>query len=195
MTEDLQNLLEKIQREGVEKATTAADKILADARAQADAIIQNAQTEAQGIRGNAEKDARAFEIRAEATIRQVARDIILTIEKAIATLFETLLLQEVNSVMSQPEFVAELVKATIHAYLNNNTELQLVANDKLIELLRTKFRHEAQNGIQLVTDNNIGAGFMIRLANGRIEHPFNGAAIADTLAQQLRPRLAALMKS
>ena len=35
MSEDLQSLLEKINREGVEKARTEADKIIADAKAKA----------------------------------------------------------------------------------------------------------------------------------------------------------------
>jgi hypothetical protein len=48
--------------------------------------------------------------------------------------------------------------------------------------------------VTVVTDETTGAGFRIRLDNGRVEHAFTGASVADTLARNLRPRLAALMK-
>ena len=39
MTEELQQLLEKIQHDGVEKANAEAEKMLADAKAKAQAIL------------------------------------------------------------------------------------------------------------------------------------------------------------
>ena len=54
---------------------------------------------------------------------------------------------------------------------------------------------EAVAGVTVVTDATTGAGFRVRLADGRVEHDFTGAAIVDALSKQLRPRLAALMKT
>ena len=46
MSEDLQSLLEKINRDGVEKARAEAEKIIAEAKARADAIVKEAKAEA-----------------------------------------------------------------------------------------------------------------------------------------------------
>ena len=58
MSEDLQSLLEKINREGVEKARAEADKIIADAKAKAADIVKTAQAEAAKSKADAEKAAR-----------------------------------------------------------------------------------------------------------------------------------------
>ena len=57
MSEDLQSLLEKINREGVEKARTEADKIIADAKAKAADIVKTANAEAAKAKADAEKAA------------------------------------------------------------------------------------------------------------------------------------------
>ena len=49
MSEDLQSLLEKINREGVEKARAEADKIIADAKAKAADIVKTANAEAAKV--------------------------------------------------------------------------------------------------------------------------------------------------
>ena len=53
--EDLQGLLEKINREGVEKAEATAAKIVAEATAKADAIVKNARAEADKAKADAAK--------------------------------------------------------------------------------------------------------------------------------------------
>ena len=65
MTEDLQQLLDRIRREGVEKAETEAKAIVEAARKEAAETLAKAKTEAEGLRKEAEKDAKAFAQRAE----------------------------------------------------------------------------------------------------------------------------------
>ena len=77
MAEELQSLLEKIQRNGMEKAAAERDEILKNAQAKADSIISEAQSQAEDIRSNAQRDADALKQRAESAIRQAARDILL----------------------------------------------------------------------------------------------------------------------
>ena len=53
---------------------------------------------------------------------------------------------------------------------------------------------QAQGGVKVVADETTGAGFTVKLDNGRVEHDFTDAAIAGALAQRLRADLAALLK-
>ena len=55
--EELQSLLEKINRDGVEKAEAEAAKIIAEAKARAGAIVQEAEAEAKKIVAEAKKNA------------------------------------------------------------------------------------------------------------------------------------------
>lgn len=194
MTQDLQQLLEKIQRDGVDKAKSDADKLVSEAQAQARKIVEAAHAEAAKIKADARQEAEAFERRAEETVRQSARDTVLNVEKAVTALFGGLLLKDVNAALSSAELTAELAAEAVRAYIGEKGGVEVAAAAKLADALRAKLAAEAASGVTVVTDDTTGAGFRLRLANGRVEHAFTGAAVADALAKQLRPRLAALMK-
>ncbi len=195
MTQDLQQLLEKIQRDGVDKAKTEADKILEAAHAQAKALTASARAEATKITSDARVEAEAFEHRAEETVRQSARDTLLNVEKAVTALFVNLLLKDVNTALNSTELVSGLAVEAVRAYLSGKSPVEIAAAAPLADALRVKLAAEAANGVTVVTDDTTGAGFRVRLANGRVEHAFTGAAVAEALAKNLRPRLAALMKA
>lgn len=194
MTQDLQQLLEKIQRDGVDKAKSDADKLVSEAQAQARKIVEAAHAEAAKIKADARQEAEAFERRAEETVRQSARDTVLNVEKAVTALFGGLLLNDVNAALSSAELTAELAAEAVRAYIGEKGGVEVAAAAKLADALRAKLAAEAASGVTVVTDDTTGAGFRLRLAGGRVEHAFTGAAVADALAKQLRPRLAALMK-
>jgi V/A-type H+-transporting ATPase subunit E len=194
MTQDLQQLLEKIQRDGVDKAKSDADKLVSEAQAQARKIVEAAHAAAAKIKADARQEAEAFERRAEETVRQSARDTVLNVEKAVTALFGGLLLQDVNAALSSAELTAELAAEAVRAYIGEKGGVEVAAAAKPADALRAKLAAEAASGVTVVTDDTTGAGFRLRLAGGRVEHAFTGAAVADALAKQLRPRLAALMK-
>lgn len=195
MTQDLQHLLEKIQRDGVDKAKADADGIVEAARAQARSLIESARAEATAITSGARVEAEAFERRAEETVRQSARDTLLNVEKAVTALLTNLLLKDVNAALSSADLASGLAVEAVRAYIGGKGTVEVAAAAGLADALRAKLAAEAVNGVTVATDDTAGAGFRVRLANGRIEHAFTGAAVADALAKHLRPRLAALMKS
>ena len=57
--EDLQSLLEKINRDGVEKAEAEAKKIVAAAQAKADEIVKDAQAAAAKAKAEAQTESEA----------------------------------------------------------------------------------------------------------------------------------------
>lgn len=194
MTQDLQQLLDKIQRDGVDKANSEAEKILESAHAQARALLDHAKSESTRIIAGAHQQAEAFERRAEETIRQAARDTLLTVEKSVTALLTDVLVKEVNAALGDSGQTSGIALEAIRAYLSGESSVELSAGAELADALRAKLAAEAVKGVTVTTDEATGAGFRIRLSNGRIEHTFTGSAVADSLSRQLRPRLAALMK-
>lgn len=194
MSDELQQLLDKIQRDGVAKAKSQADEILAAAQAQAKTIVETAKAEADKAKAAAAEESAAFEHRAEETIRQAARDTVLKVEQAVGQYLDALLLKDVNAAMNDSSLVPALCAEAVRAYLDGKGEIEVASSAKLADALRAQLAAQAASGVMVTTDADTGAGFSVKLDNGRVEHSFTGAAVADALARQLRPRLAALLK-
>lgn len=187
--EDLQSLLEKINREGVEKAEAEAARIIGDAKAKAEAIVGSANDEAKKTRAAADKDSAAYAERANVTIKESARDIILGIKDAVSALLERLLAKNVNAALADDKQATELVFSAIKGLTGPG---EIAAVDKLAAALKAQL---AKLGtFTVVTDETLGNGFSVRLENGRIEHSFTAETITAELARRLRPDLAALVK-
>jgi len=188
MTEDLQGLLEKINRDGVEKAQAEAASILADAQAKAAAIVKDAETAAAKAKAAAEKAASDYAARAEETVAQAERDTLLKIEGAVTALLEKLLRAEVDKALADPETVSSLAAEAVKGFALTG---EIAAPAQLAAALKAKLAAEPK--FTVVTDETLDTGFSVRLDGGRIEHTFTGAAVAAELAKRLRPDLAKLL--
>lgn len=189
MTENLQNLLEKINRDGVEKAEAEAAKIIAAAKANAADIVKNAKAEAEKAKAEAEKAAADYSARACETIAQVERDTVLKLEASLTALLEKLLAKNVDKALADENTAAALVVEAVRE-LNGNVEI--AAAPKLAATLKAQLA--GRNEFTVVTDETVGTGFSVRIDGGRIEHSFTGEAITAELAKRLRPDLAKLLK-
>ncbi|MDO5318630.1 MAG: ATPase [bacterium] len=192
MAEELQQLLEKIQHDGVEKANAESAAILAKAKADAAAILKDAESKAAALRAQAETDAKAFEERAQKTISQAARDTVLEVKDAIGRMLEKLLAKDVAAALADPSEAAKLALAAVNE-LGSNADV--AAGEKLAAALKAQLAAEAKAGVKVVLDESVGTGFSIRLDGGRVEHDFSESAIVAALAKRLRPDLAKLVNA
>lgn len=188
MSEDLQSLLEKINRDGVEKANAAAEKIIADAKAKAAEIVKTAKADAEKAKADAEKAAADYAARAAETVGQAARDTILKIEASVTALLENLLAKNVDAALADGGNVAAL---TLEAVKGLAGDAEVAVPAALAATLKAQLA--AQGAITVVTDDTLGTGFSVRLDGGRVEHTFTGDAVAAELAKRLRPDLAKLL--
>ena len=186
--EDLQGLLEKINRDGVEKADAEAKKIVENAQAKADAIVKDALAAAEKAKVESEKASAAYAERAAETIRQSARDIVIGVKDTVTALLENLLAKGVNKALADEKTAAEIVSAAIKD-LTGPGEIR--CGEKLAATLKSQVA--GLKSFTLTTDANLGTGFTVKLDGGRVEHAFTGEAISAELAKRLRPDLAKLL--
>ena len=198
MNDDLQQLLERIQKEGVDTASAKAETLLNDAKAKAAAIVRQAEQDAAAAKAAAERDAAAFQQRAEQAVKQSARDLFLEVEKSLSGLFERVLAKDVDKALADAGQVAPLAFEAARAYISGgDNAVSLLVSSKapaLAEAIRAKVAAEAAKGIEVASDNASFTGFRLRLDNGRVEYSFTGAAVSDALCAGLRPQLAKLLK-
>lgn len=187
--EDLQGLLEKINRDGVEKANAEAARIVGDAKAKAAALVKAAESAAAQMKADAEKAAADYQARAAETVKQAARDVVLGVRESVTRLLEGLLAKDVEAALADDAVAVGLVAAAIRDLTGPG---EVVAGAKLAAAL--KAQAAALKDFTLVTDEALGTGFSVRLDGGRVEHAYTGEVIAAELAKRLRPDLAALLK-
>ncbi len=192
MAEELQQLLEKIQRDGVDKANAEAAAIVAKAKEEANALVKKAEEEAAATRAKAEEEAAAYAARARETISQAARDTVLKVKEDVTKLLTKLLAQDVTAALANE--AVPLAAAAVKELVTGSAAAEVAAAPKFVDALRAQLAAQAQGGVKVVADEMTGAGFTVKLDNGRVEHDFTDAAISGALAQRLRSDLAALIK-
>ena len=189
MSEDLQGLLEKINRDKKKKARAQGDEIVAAAKAKAADIVKAANEEAAKAKADAEQAAKDYAARAAETVKQAARDTVISVKDAVTALLEKLLAKEVAAALADGKTASALVAEAVKGFASTG---EVAAGDKLAKVLAAELA--AKKNFTVVTDDTIGAGFTVKLDGGRVEHSFTADVIAGELAKRLRPDLAALLK-
>lgn len=200
MGEDLQNLIDRIRAEGVEKANAEAKSITDNAKVEAAAIVEKAKSEAEAAREAAKRDADSFALKAEQQVRQAMRDIHLRVAQDLENLVDSLLKDAVAKAMADKDAVAGWVSKAVDAYLaqgEKGVEVALGGSaaamaDSIRALVAGK---AAQGGVKVESGAAFPDGFTIRLSGGRVEHCFTTDAVADALSTMLRPEIAKLLKA
>ena len=134
MAEELQQLLEKIQRDGVDKANAEAAAIVAKAKAEAEAIVKKAQEDAAAAEAKGKADAEAYAARARETISQAARDTVLKVREDVTKLLTKLLAQDVSAALATE--AVPLAAAAVKE-LVTGSGAEVAASAKLVDALFT----------------------------------------------------------
>ena len=199
MAEELQHLIERIRKEGVESGEKAADALVAEAKKKAAAIVADAQKQAKDFSEKADQEAAAFAERGKATLQQAARDLLISIGGAVGDVVSGIVDAKVGAALS-PELVAQMLLKLAEAYAKDGGQGGIVAmlGEADAAAVKAYFAKEYQNklaaGIQIESDKGIFKGFRVGAKGGQVFHDFTKEAIAESLANFLRPELAQLVK-
>lgn len=198
MTDELQQLLERIQKEGVDEAGRQSQALIQAAEARAAVIRSQTEQEATERRATVAREAVAFQRRAEQAVRQAARDVLLQVERDLGALFDRLLRADVDQALAAPDLVATLALEAARAYVSGGEQAVTILvssrGEELVRALQAQLAVQAQEGVTLESEDASFSGFRLRLAGGRVEHSFTGSAIAAAVGRLLRPQLAALLQ-
>ena len=116
---------------------------------------------------------------------------LLKLGQDITALLERTLGGAVDESLKAGPLVEKLVADAVTAYIKGGAVNVVTAPD-VAKALKTKLA--AQKDVTVVTDAQMGTGFRVKLAGGRVEHDFTGASVTEALAALLRPQLADLLK-
>ena len=193
MAEDLQALMERIQKDAVEKAELAAADIISKAKDKAAEIVKAAEDEAKVKLENADKEAQAFTERSERTLEQSARDLLLSVGKNLEKMILDLLSLQIEKSLDETT-VKSMLLAIAKSYSSNiDVEFSEADATKLTSFVMGEFAKQLKAGVKVESDKGVKFGFRVKLDQGKVSHEFTEQAMAESLSALLRPQLAKIV--
>ncbi|NOX24866.1 MAG: hypothetical protein GXP59_01885 [Deltaproteobacteria bacterium] len=196
---NLNSLLDRIQTEGVQKAESEAVAIIKAAHGKADLIIAAARQEARAISEESEAEMiKRREASSTSRLTQTGRDVVLNVKGGIIVLIENILRHKCRSFLKDKNLEVLILRVITSWQAEHKTlNLEILVNEQerqsIFDELISTFQQQAENGIEVKGHPDIAAGFRFGIKGSHLYYDFTDQAIAETIAQYLRPELAALL--
>jgi len=200
MAEELQNLLEKIQEEGVKKADSEKSKILSEAKSEAEKIIADAEKRAEDLIEKSEEDAKRNEERAANTIKQASRDIVIALNSELQDRLKNVVKECVGESMT-PEMMGKLILAMQKNYIEktgiSEPGIEVLLNEKDREVMEKFIKSSLLSDLKSNPEISIGhdftSGLKIGFKGNDLFFDFSDDALAEMICAYVGPRLAAII--
>ncbi|MDP2938668.1 MAG: hypothetical protein Q8O13_01095 [Candidatus Omnitrophota bacterium] len=198
MSEEIKELIEKIQQEGVKQAEEKAGQIEAKSKQQAEQIIVQARNEAEKILEQAKEKVEKLEQASKTCLTQAGRDLLINLRKEINGCLDKIMVLSIREALN-PEALAKILHSLINETAKHNKSniiISLSKDDfeKIGEGFLSELKEELKKGITLQPSEDISAGFLISFDAGKSCFDFTGKALAEYIGQYIRPDLAKLLK-
>lgn len=195
----LQELIEKIKKDGVSSAESAARKIIADAEKKAASIVSDAEVKADSIIKTAKAETDRMEKASEDAIAQAGRNLIISFRDGINKELSSIVNSETEKAMDK-DLLKKLIPETVKAWSANldvdDVSLLLPAKDlKALETsLKTALKAKISKGLVIKSDASLSAGFRIGSKNGSAFYDFSAEEVAALFSAYLNPKTTEIMK-
>lgn len=204
----VQALIDRIRDQGVQAAQGEADRLLHEARQQAAEIVARAKAEADAIQTNTRTEMEAYKTASLDALQLAARDTVLDLRARVTARFEEFVKRLVVSATHDKELIRNIVLVLAgHAAEEfiRDKQVQVRISQSLLTGEAT-FQEESRlailglssdmlrEGIQLAPDSEIEGGVIVRLIDEKLDIDLSDRAVANMIAQRLRPRFRAIVE-
>lgn len=197
MTEQLKELIEKIQQEGIKAAEDKARRIEAEARCRAEDIIEEARKEAEALILSAKGKAARHEESTQTSLKQVGRDVLLALKSEINEMLNRLMTARVREALTPAELAQVLGALIKEAGVLEKADVVVALKKEDVEKLEKGFLGElkkhVQGNITLKASDDVRGGFTISYDGGKSLFDFTDKALAEYISLILKPKLADIL--
>ena len=193
MQNKLQELTDRLYKEGLSKGKQEGEELLAKAKVQAEDIITKAQAEADRIIAAAQKQAEEIKTKTASDVKMAASQSIAATKKDIETLIVGKMTGEaVKKTLSSADFIKELIKAVAEKFTTEGpVDLNLVLPESLkndLEPFATKELAAILGaGVEASFSKKVSGGFQIGPKDGGYFVSFTEDTFRQLISEYLRP--------
>jgi vacuolar-type H+-ATPase subunit E/Vma4 len=193
MAEEIRDLIEKINQEGIRTADEKAQNIEAAAKQRADEILAHAKLEAEGMISEARDRIHREDKAGKILLSQAGRDLLLALRQEINAILGRIIVSDIRLAMT-PEALFRLLSELIKNYSSEeSSDITVFLNKDDLEILEKNFLHrlreETKKQIVLKPGEEISGGFTISFDSGRSCFDFTDKALAEYIGTYLKPKL------
>lgn len=191
MENKIQELTEKLLKEGVEKGNVEADKIIAAANEKAAKIVADAKAQAVEIEASAKKNVQGMEENMKSEIKMYAAQALNALKSEIANVVGDKVVKEATSdLTSNKEFINEFVLKLAEKW---GAQEDIIISTEDAASLKALFAKKAKalldKGVTIEEVNGKKALFTVQPADGAYKVNFGEAEFEEYFKNFLRPQL------
>jgi V/A-type H+/Na+-transporting ATPase subunit E len=200
MQNKLQELTEKIYREGITKGNAEADVIVSAAKKEAEKILEDAKKEAESIIKQAKNKAEEMKTNAEAELKLSSKQAVNALKQQITDLVnDSVVKSSVSSATTDKAFVQKIIETAVNNWTSSsdNPDLAVLLPEGEEKKLMEHFGRSAKNlfdkGLEIRKDSSIKSGFQLMPKDGSYKISFTDEDFVNFFKQYLRPKLTEML--
>ncbi len=195
MENKIQELTDKIYREGVEKGNEEAQRLISNAQKEAQKLIEDAQKEAESIITGARKSTDELSENTKAELKLFAGQAVNALKTEIVNLLtEQTITEAVKGATSDKSFLNHFIVALAEKW-SSNEDIVISVNDA--EALKKYFASNAKQlldkGVKIEQVNGRKTLFSISPADGSYKVNFGEEEFENYFKEFLRPQLVEML--
>jgi len=194
----VQELIDKIKKDGVNAASEEASKIRVEADAEARRIVDAAKKEAEEIVRSGKQDAERFEKAGIAALEQASRNLVLAFKDEIQALLNRIVNEHVTAGYNGDVLKTALPELLKSWAAKGTDNLAVILPESELSSLQAffgeKLTEELRKGVELKSSRKLSSGFHISNREGSVYYDFSAEAVAGLLSAYLNPKLAEILK-
>ena len=193
MQNKLQELTDKLYKDGLSKGKQEGEEILAKAKVQAEEIVAKAKAEAAAIVAAANKEAEDLKTKVQGDLKMAASQSVAATKKDIETLVVAKMTEgDVKAALTSAEFVKEVVLAVAKGFnAEEPVDLEVVLTESLKKELEPFVAKELatvlKGGVEASFTKKIAGGFTIGPKDGGYFISFTEETFNALISEYLRP--------
>lgn len=193
MNNKLQELTDRLYREGLSKGQEEGDKILEEARKSSEQIIAKASEQAAAIVADAEKSAAALKSKVESDLKMASSQTLQAVKKDIENAVVAKVSDEkVEKILSDPDFLKDIIKEVAAGFGKNGAgELSVILPEsmkaRLEPFVKESVNSELGKGVKASFSKKVAGGFTIGPADGSWFVNFSDESFKALIGEYLRP--------
>ena len=191
MSDQLQDLLQRVYGEGVNKAKAEAEAILEKAKAEAENILTNAKTEADKTIAEAQKEAADIAKNTDSDLKMAAQNTLSAVkQKLTEVLLSEAFDPKLKEAASDADFVKKLILEMVSVWKESGGTVTISKSleSKLDQHFAQSLSSSAGKGLKVEFSPQMKNGFAISPADGTYKLSFTDEDFSNLFKSYLRPR-------